>query len=215
MPGITHNPPPPAIDPDLLAAFQDVATATISDCLDRMPVLLGLRAFHRRGRLLGTAFTVQVRAGDNLAIHEALEQVRRGDVIVVDGGGDTSRALVGDVMKAIAESRGVAGFVVDGAVRDTDAFAESDFPCYARAATPRGPFKTGPGATNLPVSVGGWTVNPGDVVVGDADGVVTFPPALVPGLIEAVRAQAARESEVLALIRAGRYDGRYARVAKD
>lgn len=214
MPGITHNPPPPAVDPDLLAAFQDVATATISDCLDRMPVLLGLRAFHRRSRLLGTAFTVQVRAGDNLAIHQALEQARRGDVIVVDGGSDTSRALVGDVMKAIAESRGVAGFVVDGAVRDTDAFAESDFPCYARAAIPRGPFKTGPGATNLPVSIGGWTVNPGDVVVGDADGVVTFPPALAPGLIEAVHAQVARESEVLAQIRAGRYDGRYAREAK-
>ncbi|CAA2155993.1 4-hydroxy-4-methyl-2-oxoglutarate aldolase/4-carboxy-4-hydroxy-2-oxoadipate aldolase [Methylobacterium brachiatum] len=214
MPGITHNPPPPAVDPDLLAAFQDVATATISDCLDRMPVLLGLRAFHRRGRLFGTAFTVQVRAGDNLAIHQALEQARRGDVIVVDGGGDTSRALVGDVMKAIAESRGVAGFVVDGAVRDTDAFAGSDFPCYARAAIPRGPFKTGPGATNLPVSIGGWTVHPGDVVVGDADGVVTFPPALAPGLIEAVRAQVARENEVLAQIRAGRYDGRYAREAK-
>ncbi|MCJ2092487.1 RraA family protein [Methylobacterium sp. J-072] len=214
MPGITHTPPPPAVDPGVLAAFQDIATATISDCLDRMPVLHGLRAFHRRGRLIGTAFTVRVRAGDNLAIHQALEQVRRGDVIVVDGGGDTSRALVGDIMKAIAESRGVAGFVIDGAVRDTDAFADSDFPCYARAATPRGPFKTGPGAINVPVSIGGWTVNPGDVVVGDADGVVTFPPALAPSLIEAVRAQAAREAEVLALIRAGRYDGRYAREAK-
>ncbi|KST58778.1 dimethylmenaquinone methyltransferase [Methylobacterium sp. GXS13] len=214
MPAVTHNPPPPAVDPDVLSAFEDVSTATISDCLDRMPVLLGLRAFHRRGRLLGTAFTVRVRAGDNLAIHQALEQVRRGDVIVVDGGGDTSRALVGDIMKAIAESRGVAGFVIDGAVRDTDAFAASDFPCYGRAATPRGPFKTGPGAINVPVSIGGWTVNPGDVVVGDADGVVTFPPALASRLIEAVRAQAAREAEVLALIRAGQYDGRYAREAK-
>ncbi len=213
MTAIAHNPPPPSVDPDLLAAFRDVATATISDCLDRMPVLAGLRAFHRGGRLIGTAFTVRVRAGDNLAIHQALEAARRGDVIVVDGGGDTSRALVGDVMKAIAESRGVAGFVIDGAVRDTDAFAASDFPCYARAATPRGPFKTGPGATNLPVCIGGWTVNPGDVVVGDADGVVTFPPGIAPTLREAVRAQADREAEVLALIREGRYDGRYARPA--
>ena len=208
---ITQNPPPPSVDPDLLAAFRDVATATISDCLDRMPVLSGLRPFHRGGRLLGTALTVQVRAGDNLAIHQALEAARRGDVIVVDGGGDTTRALVGDVMKAIAESRGVAGFVIDGAVRDTEVFAASDFPCYARAATPRGPFKAGPGATNLPVCVGGWVVNPGDVVVGDADGVVTFPPGIAPTLIEAVRVQAAREVEVLALIRAGRYDGRYTR----
>lgn len=211
MSTVTHNPLPPSVDAELLAAFRDIATATISDCLDRMPVLSGLRPFHRGGQLIGTAFTVQVRAGDNLAIHQALETARRGDVIVVDGGGDTSRALVGDVMKAIAESRGIAGFVIDGAVRDTEAFATSDFPCYARAATPRGPFKAGPGATNLPVSIGGWMVNPGDVVVGDADGVVTFPPGIVPNLREAVHAQAAREVEVLALIRSGRYDGRYAR----
>jgi RraA family protein len=214
MTAITRNPPPPAVEPAVLAAFRDVSTPTISDCLDRMPVLAGLRAFHRGGRLLGTAFTVQVRAGDNLAIHQALQEARRGDVIVVDGGGDTSRALVGDIMKAIAESRGVAGFVVDGAVRDVAAFAHADFPCYARAATPRGPFKVGPGAINVPVCVGGWTVNPGDVVVGDEDGVVTFPPGIVPTLLEAVRAQEAREQEVLALIRAGRYDGRYARVSK-
>jgi RraA family protein len=214
MTAITRNPPPAAVAPDLIAAFLDVATATISDCLDRMPVLSGLRAFHRGGHLVGSAFTVRVRAGDNLAIHQALEDVRRGDVIVVDGGGDTSRALVGDIIKAIAESRGVAGFVIDGAVRDTDAFAGSDFPCYARAATPRGPFKMGPGALNVPVSIGGWTVNPGDIVVGDADGVVTVPAAAAPDLLEAVRAQAAREDDVLALIRAGRYDGRYARPAK-
>jgi len=213
MTAITQNPLPPSVDPDLLAAFQDVATAAISDCLDRMPVLSGLRPFHRGGRLIGTAFTVQVRAGDNLAIHQAMETARRGDVIVVDGGGDTSRALVGDIMKAIAESRGIAGFVIDGAVRDTEAFAASDFPCYARAATPRGPFKAGPGASNLPVCIGGWTVNPGDIVVGDADGVVTFPPRIAPTLIEAVRAQAVREAEVLTLIRSGRYDGRYARPA--
>jgi len=215
MSAITRNPPPPSVDPDVLAAFRDVATATISDCLARMPVLAGLRPFHRGGPLLGTAVTVRVRAGDNLAVHQALEEVRPGDVIVVDGGGDTSRALVGDIMKAIAESRGAAGFVIDGAVRDTAAFAASDFPCYARAATPRGPFKTGPGAINVPVCMGGWTVNPGDLVVGDADGVVTVPAGDAADLLEAVRAQAAREEEVLAEIRAGRYDGRYARVAKD
>ncbi|KAA0108490.1 RraA family protein [Methylobacterium sp. P1-11] len=215
MSAITRNPPPPSVDPDVLAAFRDVATATISDCLGRMPVLIGLRPFHRGGPLLGTAVTVRVRAGDNLAVHQALEEVRPGDVIVVDGGGDTSRALVGDIMKAIAESRGAAGFVIDGAVRDTAAFAASDFPCYARAATPRGPFKTGPGAINVPVCVGGWTVDPGDLVVGDADGVVTVPPGDAADLLEAVRAQAVREEEVLAQIRAGRYDGRYARVAKD
>lgn len=214
MTGIVRHAPPPPVDPAVIAALRDAATATISDNLDRLPGLVGLRAFHRGGRLVGTAITVRVRAGDNLAIHQALNEVRPGDVVVVDGGGDETRALVGDIMKAIAESRGAAGFVIDGAIRDADAFATSDFPCYARSAIHRGPYKTGPGAINVPVCVGGCVVNPGDVVVGDADGVVTFPPGVAPALIEAVRAQGVREAETLAMIREGRYDGRYGRVAK-
>lgn len=214
MTDITQNPLPASVDPALIAAFRGVATPTISDNLDRMPGITGLRAYHRDGKLVGTAFTVRVRAGDNLAIHQALNAVRPGDVIVVDGGGDASRALVGDIMKAIAESRGAAGYVIDGAIRDTAAFAASNFPCYARGATHRGPFKMGPGAINVPVAIGGWVVNPGDVVVGDADGIVTFPPAIAPAILEAARAQEAREAEVLQMIREGRYDGRYGKVAE-
>jgi RraA family protein len=210
----TDLPLAPVADPAVLALFRGISTPIISDNLDRMPGVVGLRAYHRGGHLVGSALTVRVRAGDNLAIHQALNIARPGEVIVVDGGGDTSRALVGDIMKAIAESRGVTGFVIDGAIRDSSAFAESDFPCYARAAIHRGPYKTGPGEINVPVSVGGWTVNPGDVVVGDADGIVTFPPTIAPRLIEAVRAQEAREAEVLQLIRAGKYDGRYGKVSK-
>jgi regulator of RNase E activity RraA len=194
---VSLNPPAPAVDPAIIAAFRDATTPSISDNLDRLPGLVGLRPFHRGGKLVGTAFTVQVRPGD---------------VLVVAGGGDTSRALVGDIMKAIAESRGCAGFVIDGAIRDTGIFAASDFPCYARAAIHRGPYKQGPGATNIPVSIGGWTVDPGDVVVGDEDGVVTFPASIAPSLIEAVRAQDRREAEVLQMIREGRYDGRYGKV---
>jgi len=194
--------------------FRGVATATISDNLERLPGLVGLRPFHRGGGLVGTAFTVRVRAGDNLAIHQALNVARPGEVIVVDGGGDTSRALVGDIMKAIAESRCVAGFVIDGAIRDSAAFAASEFPCYARAAIHRGPYKTGPGAINVPIAVGGSTVSPGDFVVGDEDGVVTFPASLAPSVIKAVRAQEEREAEVMEMIRTGRYDGRYGKVSK-
>jgi RraA family protein len=213
MASITRNPLPPSVDPGVIAAFRDATTPTISDNLDRLPGAVGLRPFHRGGKLIGTAVTVRVRAGDNLAIHQALAEVRPGDVIIVDGGGDVSRALVGDIMKAIAESRGAAGFVIDGAIRDAGAFAASDFPCYARAAIHRGPYKMGPGAINVPVCIGGWVVNPGDVVVGDEDGVVTFPPEIAATLIEAVRAQEAREAEALTMIREGRYDGRYGKVA--
>jgi len=194
--------------------FRGVSTATISDNLDRLPSLVGLRPFHRGGQLLGTAITVRVRAGDNLAIHQALNDVRPGDVVVVDGGGDTSRALVGDIMKAIAESHGAAGFVIDGAIRDSAAFAGSDFPCFARAVIHRGPYKVGPGEINVSISIGVVVVNPGDVVVGDEDGVVTFPPDIATALLEAVRAQDAREAEVLEMIRGGCYDGRYGAVPK-
>jgi RraA family protein len=211
---IREGPPPArALDASLLQALRGAATSAVSDNLARMPVLLGLRPFHRGGPLLGTALTVRTRSGDNLAIHRALEIIRPGEVVVVDGGGDTTRALVGEIMKTIAESRGAAGFVIDGAVRDVRVFRASEFPCYAKAAVPRGPYKSGPGEINVPVSVGGWTVSPGDVVIGDDDGVVTFPPDLAPALIQALRAQEAHEAEVLRSIREGRYLGAYGRPA--
>ena len=213
MDNIKRNALAPSVDAAVLDAFRKLSTAAISDNLDRMPGIVGLRPFHRTGKLVGTALTVQVRTGDNLAIHQALNEARPGDVIVVDGGGDVSRALVGDILKAIAESKGAAGYVIDGAIRDTGAFMASGFPCYARAATHRGPYKMGPGAINGPVCIGGWTVNPGDVVVGDEDGVVTFPPSIALSLIEAVRAQQVRETEILKMIREGRYDGRYGKPA--
>ena len=214
MTGVVHHPMAPPVDQTIIEAFRDAATATISDNLDRLPGAVGLRPFHRGGNLVGTALTVQVRAGDNLAIHQALNLARPGDVLVIDGGGDTSRALVGDIMKAIAESKGAAGYVIDGAIRDAAAFAESNFPCYARTAIHRGPYKQGPGAINVPVCIGGLVVNPGDVVVGDSDGVVSFPVARASELIDAVRAQEAREAEIMRMIGEGRYDGRYGRVAQ-
>lgn len=204
--------PTSPVDAELLDAFHGVSTASLSDNMDRLAGPFGLRPFHRGGRLVGRALTVRVRGGDNLAIHQALERVRPGDVVVVEGGGDEDRALVGGIMKAIAESRGAAGFVIDGAIRDAAEFAGSDFPCYARAVTHRGPYKTGPGEIGVPVSVGGSVVHPGDVVVGDADGVVTFPPERARDLLAAAKAQEAREVEVLSLIAQGRYDGRYAKV---
>jgi len=199
----------PRPTPDLIAAFRDAPTSIISDNLARLPGAVGLRPFHRGGRLVGPAFTVRTRPGDNLAIHQALELVGPGDVIVVDGGGDETRALVGEIMKNIAEYRGAAGYVIDGAIRDVAAFAASDFPCFARAVIHRGPYKSGPGEINVPVSIGGSVISPGDIVVGDEDGVVSFPASTAATLLEAVRAQATREEQTLIAIREGRYQGSY------
>jgi RraA family protein len=213
MTEIKHGPLAAQAKPGLIEAFRGKATAVISDNLSRMAGVVGLLPFHRQGTLIGTALTVRTRAGDNLAIHQALNLVRPGDVVVVDGGGDTSRALVGEIMKAIAEKRGAAGFVIDGAIRDATCFAASNFPCFARAAVHRGPYKNGPGEINVPVSIGGWVIEPGDMVVGDDDGVVTFSQASASTLIDAVRAQEAQEAEIIKTIQEGRYDGRYGRVS--
>lgn len=203
----------PKVASDLIDAFKHAPTSAISDNLDRLAGVVGLQAFHRAGRMAGTAFTVRTRPGDNLAVHKALDLVAPGDVIVVDGGGDDTRALVGEIMKDIAEHRGVAGFVIDGAIRDVAAFRASDFPCFARGVIHRGPYKNGPGIINVPVSIGGAVISPGDIVVGDEDGVVSFPPSMAETLIAAVRAQVAREEDTLKAIREGRYESAYTKQA--
>lgn len=209
-----HNPNALQADPALIEAFRALPVANISDNLHRLPGAVGLRPFHDGTPMAGTALTVRTRAGDNRAIHEALEMIRPGDVIVVDGGGDISRALIGEIMSSVAHMRGAAGFVLDGAVRDVAALAKSSFPCFARAGIHLGPYKNGPGEINVPVSIGGMLVNPGDIVVGDADGIVAFPQGIADALLEATRAQSAREEAVLQGIAEGRYVGAYDAAAK-
>jgi RraA family protein len=196
---------------DLLAAYRGVPTSIVSDNLDRWPGAVGLRPFHKSKTLVGTAFTVRTRSGDNLAIHQALEQISPGDVLVIDGGGDESRALIGEIMMHIAISKGAAGYVIDGAIRDVGAFAAEDFPCYARSAIHRGPYKFGPGESRVPVTVGGMPVNPGDIVLGDEDGVIAMSPATAERILPNVRAQVAREAEIIQSIKNGTYTGAYAK----
>ncbi len=124
----------------------------------------------------------------------------------------TRRALVGEIMKNIAQWRKAEGYVIDGAIRDVASFAADDFPCFARAVIHRGPYKSGPGEINVPVSIGGSVISPGDIVVGDEDGVVSFPAAEAEKLLDAVRAQMKREEETLTAIREGRYQGSYRQV---
>ena len=209
LPGARRLPLAPLADPALVEAFRGRAVANISDNLERLSAAVGLRPFHGGGTMAGTALTVRTRPGDNLAIHEALTLIRPGDVVVVDGGGDTSRALVGEIMKAVAQSRGCVGFVMDGAIRDADAFARDTFPCFARAAIHAGPYKFGPGEINVPVTIGGMVVHPGDIVVGDGDGVVAFPAAVGPALLEATLKQEEKEEAILRSIADGTYTGAY------
>jgi RraA family protein len=199
---------------EMLTAIGEIPTAVLSDNLERLPGAVGLRPFHNGKVMVGRAVTVRTASGDNLEIHKALELLVEGDILVVDGGGEISRALVGEIMVEIAKAKGCAGFVIDGAVRDTAIIAAGSFPVFAKAAIHRGPYKNGPGTINQTVSIGGMSVSPGDIIVGDADGVVAFNPSLAADLIIAGRAQEKKEAEIIASIRNGTYSGAYAKPQK-
>lgn len=157
---------------DVVRRLGSVPAANIGDAQERIGVASGLSPIWTGAKLAGPAYTVWTRPGDNLFIHKALDGAQPGDVIVINGGGDVSRALIGDLIGIRAKSMGIAGFVIDGAVRDADALAECGLPVFARSVTPAGPYKFGPGRLQIPVAIAGVVVSPGDIVVADADGVV-------------------------------------------
>jgi RraA family protein len=148
-------------------------------------------------RVAGPALTVEVRPGDNLMIHAALSIAKPGDVIIVDGKGDQTCALIGEIMASQAMALGVAGMVLDAAVRDTEALRAMGFPVWSVGANPCGPTKSVSGRVNHPISVGGIMVNPGDLVVGDADGVTVIERDRVAEMIELGRKKVASERKRL------------------
>lgn len=152
-------------------------------------------------KFAGPAVTVEVRPGDNLMIHAALALVKPGDVIVVDGKGDLSSALMGEIMCQQAVALGVAGVVIDGAVRDSEAIREMGFPMYAAGLNPNGPTKFVPGRVNHPISIGGVTVAPGDLVVADADGVTVVERAKAAAMLPLATAKVAAETQRIADIK--------------
>ncbi|MFC4012956.1 RraA family protein [Nonomuraea purpurea] len=179
---------------DALARLAVLPTANIGDAMDRLGALDSrIRAVWPGARVAGRAFTIWTRSGDNALIHQALDVVRPGDVIVVNGGGDESRALIGELIGQRAKNAGVAGFVIDGAVRDAEGLGEMGMPVFARAVTPAGPYKNGPGHLGRTIAVGGVAVAPGDLILGDADGVVVVPLAEAERVAQAAEAVFANE----------------------
>ena len=160
-------------DRSLVKKFNGIPSSNIGDMMNRLYCMRQniTRIGQHKTWLVGTAFTVRVPDGDNAFIHRALDLAEPGDVIVIDGNGCTSRSLMGEIMFTYAKNRGIVGIVVDGAIRDSDALDELDIPVYAIAVTPQGPYKNGPGEINVPISCGGQVVFPGDILVGDGDGI--------------------------------------------
>ncbi len=161
---------------DLLQRLRSVPVANVGDAMERLSAVdSGIRPVWAGARLVARAYTIVTRPGDNYVIHEALDRASAGEVLVVNGFADTTRALIGELIAGRAKMRGLAGFVIDGAIRDVHAIEELGLPVFARAVTPAGPYRFGPGRHQVPVALGGQAVSPGDVIVADADGVVVIP----------------------------------------
>jgi RraA family protein len=188
-------------------AFAGIPVANISDCMTRMSA--GgprLRPMHKSGRMGGPALTVKTRPGDNLMIHKAMELAEPGDILVVDGGGDLTNALIGELMTSYAITRRIGGFVINGSIRDLDVISAGTLPVYAAGVTHRGPYKDGPGEINVPVAIDGMVIQPGDLIVGDADGFLCVPYDDAEALLAAAQAKSAAEQKTIAAIAAGTLD---------
>ncbi|MDO5641274.1 MAG: RraA family protein [Paracoccus sp. (in: a-proteobacteria)] len=197
-----------AVSGEIARAFRELPVANVSDSMARISAAgPRLRPFHRRGlTVAGPALTVKSRPGDNLLLHKAIDMAAPGDVIVVDAGGDLTNALMGEIMVAIAQKKGIAGFVLNGALRDADEIYASGIGIYAAGVTHRGPYKDGPGEINVPIAIDGMVVEPGDLILGDGDGVVCVPYDEAGAMLRAARAKQQAEKAELAAIEAGTND---------
>ena len=192
---------------ELVELFLKHASSNIADCMNRTAAVCSAIRPINKTKLLGPAFTVKVAQGDNLMFHKAMDLAQPGDVIVIDAGGMSDRAIFGEIMATYCRKRGIAGIIVDGDIRDCAELAEMDIAIYARGANPNGPYKNGPGEIGTVISFGGQVVHPGDIIVGDADGIVVIRPADAKALAAKVDAVLKKEQETMQIIdRNGTFD---------
>ncbi len=190
------------VSPAVVAEAAKYQAAILADVAGRRGTLNAVAPLDAAMRIAGPAFTIEVRAGDNLMIHAAMTLAKPGDVLVIDGKGDTSCALMGALMINACKVLQLGGIVIDGAVRDTDELLELGFPVFAAGVNPNGPTKFIPGRINWPISAGGVAVCPGDLIVGDADGVVVVErekaASLLPLAAKKVADEGKRMDDILA-----------------
>jgi len=195
---------------DVLDEYVDIMKSTgcltgnVGDCLGRGAAMNSrIRPISNGMKIVGPALTIKTSPTDNLMIHKGMTLAKPGDVLVIDGGGDISWGLLGFIMVSAAIKYGIAGIIVDGAIRDVEEIRNSGFPIFNVGFSPNGPFKDGPGEVNFPIQCGGQVVNPGDIIVADDDGVVVVPQEHAQKAIGEVRAIIAFETNRFAEIEAG------------
>jgi RraA family protein len=196
----------PRLDRELMEKFRDIPVANICDTMGRIYGLdKGVKPYNRI-RLLGPAFTVKVPLGDNLMFHKALDMAQPGDIIAVDGEGCMDHSLCGEIMMRTAIKRGIAGFLIGGCIRDVEALANLPLAVFALGVQPKGPYKNGPGEINVPIAIGGQAILPGDLLVGDPDGVVVIRAADAPEVLAKALKHFAMEEDKFRKIEEGTLD---------
>jgi RraA family protein len=188
-------------------AFRLLPVATLSDSMSRMSAGgTALRPFYCGERMVGAAVTVKTRPGDNLMVHKAMDMAQPGDIVVVDAGGDLTNAIIGELMVAHAVQRQLGGLVIYGAIRDSEELRKGAMPVFAAGVTHRGPYKDGPGEVNVAIAINGMVIHPGDLVCGDADGVLAVPFADVAAVHAAASQKCQDEAQLMASIVSGTSD---------
>ncbi|HIV74369.1 MAG TPA: RraA family protein [Candidatus Pseudogracilibacillus intestinigallinarum] len=182
--------------PSVVEQLKELPTTAISDVLKGLNNIdPNIKPLKDTYKIAGEAFTVQTAVGDNLALLTALKEAKQGDILVVDVKGDTYRAVAGDFVVAMMQTMELGGLVVDGAVRDVIDIKRLNFPVFVRNTTTASGSKNGPGATNIPISCGGMHVNPGDIIVGDVDGVVVIPKDRAEEVLTGAKQKVANDEE--------------------
>jgi len=188
-------------DPALVKAFEELPAANVADVMERSSAMqprIRLISAPSKKTVCGPALTVKCRAGDNLTLHAAMDLAEEGDFLVVSNDGDDSRSLMGAIMTAyLSVEKKAAGIVLDGPIRDLDELSRWDFPVYATGSTPGGPYKEGPGEINVPISCGGVSVLPGDLILADRDGIVVIPRKEAAEILETARAYHVKDEKSL------------------
>lgn len=194
-------------DDDVVSGFKGIPSSIASDVTGNVGFAMdsGMKPVYSGAEVAGTALTVKAAPGDNLIIHKAITMAEPGDVLVIDANGYVETGHLGELMCASCKAHDLAGIVIDGAIRDRADIAEMEFPVYARGVHPQGPLKQDPGSINVPVSCGGVTVEPGDVIVGDGEGITVVPADEAETVLESAREKLTAEGNLRERVEDGEY----------
>jgi len=189
---------------EIIEGYRELATGNICDAMGRYGAMsASIRPVLDRCKMVGPAITVKIYPADNLMLHKATEIAKQGDVIVVDAGGFPDMAILGELLCMVCKTKGIEGIVLDGGVRDIEGIREIGFAVFAKGITPVGPLKDSPGSINVPIHCGGVPVSPGDLIIGDADGVAVVPRSRMQEVLERGRAIVEKEEKMRERIQKG------------